>query len=306
MSRLLILIIIAGTMLGGCVTPPPERPDPSVDSAPTDKVDVSRIPDVIPQPVTRTRAGNMSPYTVLGNTYEVLPSSEGFTQEGTASWYGRKFHGRHTSNGESFDMYGMTAAHKNLPIPTYVEVTNMDNGRRAVLRVNDRGPFHGDRVIDLSWAAAAKLGFAEQGTAHVQIRALDTQNPLADLNNSAVPLSAEPSRAQVTGDDTVSMAEISAIGDASVEVDIPGKFVLADHSYYQVAALSAEASARKLASEIEAFTKYPVQVRGLADSGSRTFKVLIGPLLDRREVNTLSLIMELAGMSPGFLVEQSF
>ncbi len=117
-------------------------------------------------------AGNRSPYRVLGQTYHVLPSAAGFEQTGIASWYGRKFHGRQTSNGERYDMYAISAAHKTLPLPTWVRVTNLDNGRTLDVRVNDRGPFHEDRILDLSYAAARKLGFERQGTARVHIVAL--------------------------------------------------------------------------------------------------------------------------------------
>ena len=106
-------------------------------------------------------------------TYTVLPSATGYCEEGLASWYGLKFHGRKTSNGELFDVYAPTAAHKTLPIPSYVRVTNLDNGKSMVLRVNDRGPFHSNRIIDLSYGAAVKLGYAEQGIVRVQVEIID-------------------------------------------------------------------------------------------------------------------------------------
>lgn len=115
-------------------------------------------------------------YEVFGKTYEVMEESLGYLEIGVASWYGKKFHGRLTSNGESYDMYAMTAAHKSLPLPTVVRVTNLDNGQAVVLRVNDRGPFHDDRLIDLSFAAAKKLGFENQGTAPVVVEAIDEIN----------------------------------------------------------------------------------------------------------------------------------
>ncbi len=120
-----------------------------------------------------SRYGNPSTYEVDGITYRVLESSVGYEAEGMASWYGEEFQGRRTSSGEPYDMYAMTAAHRTLPIPTYVEVTNLENGRTAVVRVNDRGPFHADRIIDLSYAAARKLGIVGPGTAHVRVRALE-------------------------------------------------------------------------------------------------------------------------------------
>jgi rare lipoprotein A len=135
--------------------------------------DPSRIPDAVPPAFEApSRYGNAQEYEVMGQTYQVLESSEGYAEEGEASWYGEDFHGRPTSSQETYDMYAMTAAHKALPIPTYVEVENLDNGRTAVVRVNDRGPFHEGRIIDLSYAAALKLGIVASGVARVRVRAV--------------------------------------------------------------------------------------------------------------------------------------
>lgn len=120
-----------------------------------------------------SRYGNHSPYTVRGKTYRVLPSSQGYRKTGTASWYGRKFHGHKTSSGEIYDMFQFSAANRELPLPSFVEVTNLDNGRSVIVRVNDRGPFHGDRLIDLSFAAAEKLDMVSSGTARVEVRAIN-------------------------------------------------------------------------------------------------------------------------------------
>ena len=116
--------------------------------------------------------GNHSPYRVLGRTYRVLETSRGYLEQGLASWYGKKFHGRPTSSMEPYNMYEMTAAHRTLPLPTYARVTNLENGRAVIVRINDRGPFHDDRIIDLSYAAARRLGFTRQGIARVEVRAL--------------------------------------------------------------------------------------------------------------------------------------
>ncbi|MBS03685.1 MAG: septal ring lytic transglycosylase RlpA family lipoprotein [Gammaproteobacteria bacterium] len=115
-------------------------------------------------------------YEVFGEVYQILDESRGYVEIGVASWYGGKFHGRRTANGETYDMYSISAAHKSLPLPTFVRVTNLDNGRKLTVRVNDRGPFHDDRLIDLSFAAAEALGFANQGTAPVVVEALDARN----------------------------------------------------------------------------------------------------------------------------------
>ncbi|MCY3768280.1 MAG: septal ring lytic transglycosylase RlpA family protein [Gammaproteobacteria bacterium] len=143
------------------------------DSAPAGKHrDFSKIPDAVPKAELPSRTGN-KPYVVFGKKYIPLKSSAGFTQTGMASWYGTKFHGRRTSSGEPYDMWTMTAAHPVLPLPTYVEVTSLETGKRIVVKVNDRGPFLHNRIIDLSYAAAHKIGIADKGVGRVTIRALD-------------------------------------------------------------------------------------------------------------------------------------
>ena len=149
--------------------------DPIVDSEVKDKapvnipVNVMAIPDAVPRYEKRTRAGNPVKYKVLGKQYKVLAASKGYQQRGVASWYGTKFHGKKTANGEVYNMYAMTAAHKTLPIPSYARVTNLKNHRSVVVRINDRGPFHQNRLIDLSYAAAVKLGIQKAGTGFVEV-----------------------------------------------------------------------------------------------------------------------------------------
>ena len=128
------------------------------DGPPDDEnIDLASIPDAIPRDEPYSRYGNPASYEALGKTYYVLPSAAGFTQTGRASWYGKQFHGRRTSSGEPYNMFKMTAAHKRLPIPSYVRVTNLDTGKQVIVRVNDRGPFHDGRIIDLSYVAARRL-----------------------------------------------------------------------------------------------------------------------------------------------------
>ncbi|RME34439.1 MAG: septal ring lytic transglycosylase RlpA family protein [Gammaproteobacteria bacterium] len=147
------------------------------DGLPQAPRDVSGIPDAVPRAEPRSRYGNPESYEVLGHRYYVMQDARGYVERGIASWYGTKFHGRRTSSGEPYDMYRMTAAHKTLPLPTYVQVTNLRNGRSVVVRVNDRGPFHDNRIIDLSYAAALKLGMIDTGTAPVEVRALEPGRP---------------------------------------------------------------------------------------------------------------------------------
>ena len=164
----LCLLALFGMLLNGCGTRVFEEAD-----GPGDARRLSQVSDAVPRVEPLSRGGNPSSYVVFGKRYYPMRDSRGFVQRGIASWYGSKFHGRKTSNGETYDMYRMTAAHTRLPLPTYVEVTNLENGRRAVVRVNDRGPFHGNRVIDLSYAAASRIGMLGKGTALVEIRAID-------------------------------------------------------------------------------------------------------------------------------------
>ncbi len=168
----LALLVLAGCQSSG---PPPVRGGtPPLSDGPPEHVpyDLSALPDPVPVDEPKSATGNPPSYSVFGKTYYTLETAAGYDATGSASWYGRKFQGRRTSSGEPFDMLKLTAAHTTLPIPTYVEVTNLENGRRVVVRVNDRGPFHDGRIIDLSYAAAVKLGFADAGTARVRVVAL--------------------------------------------------------------------------------------------------------------------------------------
>ncbi|MFG0380922.1 septal ring lytic transglycosylase RlpA family protein [Pseudomonas sp. zbq_18] len=153
------------------ISGPQDYNRPHRDGAPWWDVDVSRIPDAVPMPHYGRFKAN--PYTVMGKTYYPIQDGRRYNAIGTASWYGTKFHGQATANGEAYDLYGMTAAHKTLPLPSYVRVTNLENGKSVILRVNDRGPFYSDRIIDLSFAAAKKLGYAESGTARVKVEGID-------------------------------------------------------------------------------------------------------------------------------------
>ncbi|HEY4530905.1 MAG TPA: septal ring lytic transglycosylase RlpA family protein, partial [Luteimonas sp.] len=142
------------------------------DSTPDYIPDVDAIPEPEVVDLPRSRYGNGPTYKVLDRTYRVLDDTEGFAETGLASYYGQKFHGRRTSNQEVYDMYAFTAAHKSLPLPSFARVTNLENGKSVVVRVNDRGPFHDGRVVDLSYAAAVKIGVYPSGTARVEVRAL--------------------------------------------------------------------------------------------------------------------------------------
>ena len=262
-ARLLTVAFLA-VLLGACGTSPEQ------DRGPSKPIDFSHLPDAVPKKDRRTRAGNKNPYTVLGKTYQVLPDSKGFRQQGEASWYGKKFHGRNTSNGEVYDMYAMTAAHKTLPIPSYVRVTNHQNGRSVVVRVNDRGPFHGGRIIDLSYAAASKLGFAELGTARVSVEAIDTGNePVAHIANAGA-------QANVVKPKTKGSA------------------------FVQVGAFSQYASAQNLLRKLQAAMLSPVALS--QKPGSELYRVRVGPLSLASQLNDVKRKLRGLNLGSGIVV----
>ncbi|OOZ39927.1 hypothetical protein BOW53_09675 [Solemya pervernicosa gill symbiont] len=160
------------------------------DGAPSNSPDVSHVPNATPRYEPRARYGNPASYEVNGRRYHVKQESKGYRERGIASWYGTKFHGKLTSTRERYDMLGMSAAHKSLPLPTYAEVTNLHNGRSVVVRINDRGPFHDNRLIDLSYAAAKKLGILAKGTGLVEVRAINPGTPR--LHQAIRPVGIDP------------------------------------------------------------------------------------------------------------------
>ena len=165
-------------LLAGCATtrPPPAQAPPITLPAPPK--DLAAIPNAVPRAEPRAAHGNPPFYQVDGKRYYVLATAEGYEATGVASWYGPNFNGLRTSDGDRYDMYAMTAAHKTLPLPCYVRVTNLGNGRSIVVKVNDRGPFVANRLIDLSYVAAAKLDMLATGTALVEVRAITPSTPL--------------------------------------------------------------------------------------------------------------------------------
>jgi rare lipoprotein A len=249
----------------------------SQDRAPTRIIDLSSIPEVIPEPLNRTGAGNRSPYTVLGKSYEVMPTEEGYNERGVASWYGEKFHGHKTSNGEVFDMFLASAAHKSLPIPSFLRVTNLDNNRSIVVRVNDRGPFHGDRVIDLSYAAAVKLGYADRGTARVQLKSIVATGVSRDRG--------------VRG--------ANSAGNATLRVSS------ADSKYLQVGAFSDLSAAQEITSRVEEITSLPVFIRTVNTSKNRILhRVRVGPISDPGQIQRVSESVVAANLGSPYTVTE--
>ncbi|MEZ8773530.1 septal ring lytic transglycosylase RlpA family protein [Vibrio sp. 10N.286.46.A8] len=183
----LVSIVSLAVVINGCSsTEPTGRYDIDSDIAPDAPISVEHLEDAHPQYEPYSLGGNTD-YTLRGEDYKIVKKTEGFTEKGKASWYGKKFHGHLTSNGEIYDMYSMSAAHKTLPIPSYVKVTNTDNDKTTIVRINDRGPFHEGRIIDLSYAAAYKLDVLRTGTANVEIEVITVAMPTDANKKAALP-----------------------------------------------------------------------------------------------------------------------
>lgn len=189
-SNALLLILLSLTLASCGSNKPQDGPPQSGSGA------IPGLPgDPVPRPEPRSKYGNGPVYEVLGKRYTVMPSSGGYKERGVASWYGRKFHGRLTSNREPYDMHAMTAAHKTLPLPTYVRVRNLSNNKSIIVRVNDRGPFVHNRIIDLSYSAALKLDMIKDGTSLVEVEAISFDAPAIDRpvrEITAAPPEAQP------------------------------------------------------------------------------------------------------------------
>jgi len=262
-----LLLLMVSVMLASCAVR---------DGAPESyDRDWRTIEDATPQDEPFSRYGNPDSYEVFGLQYQVLASNEGFSEKGLASWYGTKFHGQRTSSGEPYDMYAMTAAHKSLRIPTYVEVTNLSNNRKAIVKVNDRGPFHEGRVIDLSYAAATKLGVAETGTAPVSIRVIEAGKP------EQVPAGDVP--AKIVADAPITNAAVAAHAVVDYPADIgdsssPTEDLSGDRFYVQVASFSSEENAMKMLSDLRGKEFRSVRIHVEGEREKLLYRVRIGPV----------------------------
>ena len=268
------------------------------DSAPDElpRVDLIPEPEVVAEP--RSRYGNRSPYSVLGKSYRVLDSAEGYVGRGIASYYGKKFHGRRTSSLEVYDMYTFSAAHKTLPLPSYARVTNLQNGESVVVRVNDRGPFHEGRIIDLSYAAAVKLGIHRAGTAQVEVRALVPGAPAPVAEVAAAPpssamdtlVAALPGAPAMGAESTPPVAP-AAPAPAPAPVAGAGREVV-----LQVASFSARANAERAVARLQAAGIEGAQVLDAFAGGRPAWRVRIGPLA---EGDAAGLVARIAGLGFG-------
>lgn len=292
-----LVALLSGVLLGGCASreTPPSKPAEknrlpqaplsestsgsggryamSGDAYPLNPPDVSRVPDAVPREEPRSKAGNRASYEVWGETYHVLPDAAGYAQEGVASWYGEKFHGYATSNGEIYDMYKMTAAHRSLPLPTYTRVTSLENGNSVIVRINDRGPFHSEREIDLSYAAASRLGFVDHGTGRVKVEAIEAEH----WPTNALRVEGESDAA-------------SRKSTAQVEEGYP--------IYLQVAALGSAENADFLKQRLQQTLRHDMRVTN--DAG--IYRVQVGPVQQPQKEQVLRESLRQAGFPHAFIV----
>ncbi|MFZ2316163.1 MAG: septal ring lytic transglycosylase RlpA family protein [Gammaproteobacteria bacterium] len=240
------------------------------DGPPNFHVDETKIPNAVPKVEPRAKYGNLSTYRVFGKTYHTMPSSKNFQQTGLASWYGTQFHEHRTSSGERYDMLAMTAAHKTLPLPTYLHVTNLKNQRTIIVKVNDRGPFADSRILDLSYVAAKKLGMLGHGTAPVKIEAID-------------PSTWGKSRDFFLAENKPRVTKYKPIWEAEREQPQSR----ADSVYLQVGAFKDRSRAQKLQQRLTPLLSMPVHVASPSYTGT-LYRVKIGPIKDVATANQIT------------------
>jgi len=252
---------------------------------------LSRIADAKPRIEPKSRRGNPKSYVVFGKRYYPKASSKGHVERGLASWYGKKFHGRKTSNGERYNMYAMTAAHKTLPLPTYARVTNLTNGRSTVVRINDRGPFHGNRIIDLSYSAARKLGMAANGVAMVEVRAIGPDRPKSKRKRSSRAFAKNTRKAKTR----VRKVAASTTGRKSM---VTGRPLL----YLQVGAFGNRVNAERLRRRLANHIIERIRIRTPEDNKMPRYKVQIGPFASRARAHDLSRQLAGLGLNGSYIV----
>jgi rare lipoprotein A len=279
-------IAVWALMLAGCSTltrpaPRPRPVPPAPPSAPPANIDA--VPDAVPRPETRSAHGNPPFYEVFGQRYYVMASASGYVERGVASWYGPNFHGVNTSSGELYDMYGMTAAHKTLPLPCYARVTNLRNGRSVVVRINDRGPFVANRLIDLSYTAAAKLDMLREGTTLVEVRTLvpgapDTVTRTAAAVSTPPPLVSTPAPAVSAPAPLVS----------TLPPPVDATPVLPPALYVQAGAFADPQNAQRTLARLQGAGLSSAYILLPADGATSLYRVRVGPVHSVAEFDALA------------------
>ena len=342
-SRALALpfCVLVAVGMTACLSAPPrsERPGPETVAPPpppaaANPPPIDSVPDMVPRAEPRSRNGNPPFYDVLGKRYFVLSSGVGYVERGVASWYGPGFHKVRTSTGEPYDMYAMTAAHKTLPLPAYVRVTNLQNGRSIVVRVNDRGPFVGNRIIDLSYTAASKLDMLRNGTAMVEVRTLEpvsanspliaqvaapppTAAPTSAANPSmpnaapvAAPLTVTPLTAadapgaaaagSVTAYPSASTTATPAAADSAATADV-STVPVPRALFIQAGAFSDPKNAERMVEKLKGGAYGKVFVRDNEIAGRRMYRVRIGPVASVAEFDRIVAALDRVGISDAHL-----
>jgi len=243
------------------------------DGAPSKSMDWEKIPDAVPRSEPLSNTGNPESYVVFGQRYFVDFDAKEFSQQGVASWYGTKFHGRKTSSGEKYDMYKMTAAHKTLPLPSYVKVTNLRNDKQVIVKVNDRGPFVDGRIIDLSYAAAQKLDIISNGTAEVEIETIIKNSAAIERNNHQ-------------------SNDWSPINTASPS----------SAYYVQLGAFSQRTHAEQLVQQLTSLAITPVSITSTNESTQNLFRVRVGPFTDKQQMETMETRLTEIGYDQSFII----
>lgn len=271
------LVAAVTLALGACSSSekkhPHSRYSQSQDTAPVQPIDVSAVKDAVPKTEAYSRYGNPSSYVVLGKRYQTLQTYQGYRERGIASWYGTKFHGHRTSSGEPYDMYAMSAAHKSLPLPTYARVTNLDNGKSVIVKINDRGPFHENRLIDLSYAAATRLEILAKGTGLVEVEAIDPRN-FGQLAEKPPIAASQP------------------------------KVTKAPSLYLQLGAFADRSNAERLQARLSSSLPEPLHISETVSNQQAVYRVRIGPLASIESADQLTKILAAEGIkSPRVVVD---
>jgi rare lipoprotein A len=264
----LIMAGLLGLLLISCAGEQKKEPEPG-DGPSTLDLKASDVADAVPRAEPLARYGNHSPYEVFGKKYTVMQSNKGYHEQGVASWYGSKFHGRRTSSGESYDMHLATAAHKSLPLPTYAEVTNLDNGRKVIVKINDRGPFKNGRLIDMSYGAALRLDMIATGTARVDVRVIDVYSGSAE----------------------------QTIADTGVDHEIDGGVDAGNsgETWLQAGAYGRLEGAEQLAGQLEQAEVSPVSIHNTGN----LFRVWLGPYVSSADLESvIARVIELGFERP--------
>lgn len=248
----IILVIILAVFLSSCALFQKQDGPPFFD------VDVSKIPDAVPKKEPLSRYGNL-PYSVNGYRYSILPTAKGYSETGIASWYGTKFHRHRTSSGEKYDLRQMTAAHRTLPIPCYANITNLRNGKHVIVKINDRGPFEKNRLIDLSYVAAKKIGILGKGTGLVRVTTIDPSKPIVPQKIKATQIIQHP------------------------------------HIYLQVGAYSSLEHAKTIQIKAKSITKYPTTIEPVNRNRRTIYRIKVGPITTVTKSDILSAKLQAAG-----------